>query len=320
MPQPDFEHEAQAAWRALAAKAGMAGKTPVGVISARKGNKQRWRVVARVEGQTPCIVKFWSVDGAQKARHAYRALELAQNALGPRDTMGAPMPLAWDVGTGSVLMSVCAGVSLRDVLLDGAEADIAGTLKPALRWMSALHAGSLKSDVPFGGIKKLNALQRAGAAGNIPEAARFNACLAQLARLAEKAAQMPNPTAIVHGDLTLSNLLVQGQNLAGIDFNNITRTSVALDLAMLLCEVAVTFAQDREVPAFVLLPEDWDAMVAQSYGGLSLDSATFQFFAGARLLRIWAQITPNIADHSLRRGHLWRGTQIAAQRLLLGET
>ncbi len=320
MLQPDFEREAQAAWSALSAKAGMARKAPVRVLSARKGNKQRWRVVARVEGETPFIVKFWSVNGAQKARHAFEALECAQDALGPYEKLSSPMPIAWDSGTGSVLMSLCPGISLRDVLMDGGEVDIAKNLKPALAWMAALHAGSLRSDMPFGGIKKLHALQRAGDAGNMPERARFNACLDRLARLAEDAEQMPNPTAIVHGDLTLSNILVQGHEIAGIDFNNITQTSVALDLAMMFVEVAVTFAQDRDVPAFALLPEDWDAMVKQSYEGLSLQSANFRFFAGVRLLRMWAQTQPRIADHSLRRAHIWHGTQITAERLLLGET
>ncbi len=318
--QTDFDILARQAWEALSARSAAPCDVPVRVLSAREGSGGNWRVVVRVESAQPAILKFWTQDGAEKAQNAFRALDQARNALQAHGHFMAPLPLAWDAQSGAVLMGVCEGQMLGEYLGEQSGVDFADDLKPALLWMAALHSGSLGHDVPFAGQKKLHALERLAVAGHMPEPELFHASLAQLAILAGQAADMPNPTAFVHGDLTLSNILVDGPNVAGIDMNNVTRTSVALDLAMVLCETVTLFGQDLNVPAFSLLPPDWTAMCDATYPTLSTDGVNFRFFAGVRLLRMWLQTPPRKADRSLRRAYIWRGTRKAATRLLLGVT
>lgn len=314
----DFDILVGRAWKVLSAQTGMHCDDPVRVLSAREAGKGNWRVVARGDITPPVILKFWTQGGAQKAQNAFRALVQAQTALHSYPDFTAPMPLAWDAQSGAVLMGVCEGQTLGECL--GAQSGdiLAEDLKPALQWVAALHAGSMVHDIPFAGLKKLHALGRSASAGQMPEPELFHACFAQLALLAAQAADLPNPAAFIHADLTSSNILVDGPAVAGIDINNVIRTSVAIDLAMLLCEVVTLYGQDMAAPAFSLVPPDWAAMCDAVYPALPVDSASFRFFAGVRLLRIWLQTPRRAKDRSLRRAHVWQGTRIAAIRLLLG--
>lgn len=309
---------AEIAWRVLAAKIGIPATGNIELVSARQAANGQWRAVARIKGARCYMLKFWLPIRPDRAENSFKALASAKVALAGQKNMSSPTPVAWDAATGAVLMGVCSGETLLDVLLQEDPNRMADRLGLVLSWLAALHAGSLAYEKAFEGERFIANIERQSAARDIPEHGTFLACLAALKELSQDATGQKGPTAIGHGDLTLSNILIDEEHVSGIDFVNVNRVFMAKDLAVLLCDIRVNFGQEATVAPYSLLPVDLLGAVTEHYPHIGANSAHLRFFAGVRLLRGWLH-TPNAEKHrSYRREHVWTGTRIAAQRLLLG--
>jgi tRNA A-37 threonylcarbamoyl transferase component Bud32 len=299
-----------------------AGYTPadfaLSVLSARAEGGDRARVVVLADGPARLVLKFrLNADPAQHDT-TLRAHETAAAILRDVPDCAAPDVLARHADTGALLLSWVRGRSLFEVLAEKpGQMDV--MMGHVGRWMAALHHRGEIEETPFKGGWMLGRLDRM-AAGGVPDPHGFAACRRVLAQVERAAHGKTMPRAMIHGDLSLTNLIWDGRVLTGIDFENTGLHPVARDAAAVLCDCAVWFGPS--VPGVgdpsgqSLLPGQVMDAFATGLGAQAVDPAVQRFFIGMRLLSIWAQVPVHARDRSLRRARVWQGVEAAAKRVL----
>ncbi len=192
------------------------------------------------------------------------------------------------------------GVALREADAQGAER----LLKLAGGWIAALH-GTSRREAPFrpvGHLKWLDKLVAQGEAGarRIDDLERFKSQVAQLHGMFETVRRRPSVRAVTHKDLNAGNLLVQGDAIYGIDFENAEEDEALRDL----------FTLSLDVMGFAPFGDDHSrtlAALGRGYGASPGDPLVRLFLQRAFALGYWAR-TP--LPHSRRQtarmaGALW---------------
>jgi tRNA A-37 threonylcarbamoyl transferase component Bud32 len=306
-------------WPPLARAAGYApADFALSVLSARAEGGDRARVVVLAEGPARLVLKFRMNADAAQHDTTLRAHETAAAILRDVPDCAAPDMLARDAETGALLLGWVKGRSLFDVLADGpGEMDV--MMARVGRWMAALHGRDEIEAIPFKGGWMLGRLDRM-AAGGVPDPHGFAACRRVLAQVESQAHGIMMPRAMIHGDLSLTNLMWDGCVLTGIDFENTGLHPIARDAAAVLCDCAIWFGPSvqgaGDPSGQSLLPDQVMDAFAAGLGAQAVDPAVLRFFIGMRLLSIWAQVPVNARDRSARRARVWQGVEVAARRVL----
>ena len=300
---------ARAAWRDAAPGLGLdPARATIQILSARR-ETGGGRIVTRItpEGAPESLILKLRLgakpDTLEQAVRAYTgaAISLAGHAglAVPRLIMALPSHHA-------LILSHSPGLDARSLLADSTEpADHLRVMQAAGTWLGALHRGRVAAPAPFDPAPALRRLIR-----NAPEAPppRPDAIAAHLKQQEGLAAQIqgrPLPQAVIHGDMTLGNLLIAPHQITGIDLENDDPAPVARDLAMLLVDHEVWFGfHPKAVTAF------W-----QAYGSDLRDDPALRFFIALGLARLWHQMPADPSRHTPRRAHVWAGLQAMCARL-----
>ncbi|TNF19457.1 MAG: hypothetical protein EP318_14960, partial [Rhodobacteraceae bacterium] len=112
--------------------------------------------------------------------------------------------------------------------------------------------------------------------------------LAALRRAGAALQGQPVRRAVLHGDLTLANLLFHDGGVTGIDFENLALHPAARDVGEIWADLLLNLRRMPETPG--LMPASWQAAFAAQYPGLETGIA--EFYTRHRLLRAWAAIPP----------------------------
>ncbi len=308
-PKAQVLSAGRAAFSALAPRAGFPseGWQAVVLSARREGTGARGVLRFDREGFAPLIVKLRLPVDAARSEAARAAHALAAHNL-PGGTVRL---LAAAPDHGALLLSHVPGRTAWEVLSQTEDsAERIRVLRASGAWLGTFHlaGGALtgggakrsapQSDQPVQTEPPLRRLRRLARQRDIPQAGQYARCLAALSHWAAAIEGQITPAAVIHGDMTLSNLLVEGDTVTGIDFENIAPAPAMRDLASLLVDDAIWFGQGAEGPVEVSAP-GIDAYQAQ------IDVAVLRFYAGVRLLSLWAAQPNEPADRSPRRAYVW---------------
>jgi Ser/Thr protein kinase RdoA (MazF antagonist) len=262
------------------------------------------------------VVKMRVGASDEKFCKAVTAHRMVAGALRDVDGLGAPDVLAQSPKHHALLLGYCPGRSAWDVLAaSDSEAIHTDTLFRVGRWVCALHSKLARPAVSFEAKRPMRALRRYTDGKDLPDPDGFNKALEQLNDIGQRLNGTPVQQAVIHGDLTLGNLLVDDAGVTGLDFENDMPGPVARDLAMVLTDYSVWFGHDDTAPQGVLLSAPKNRAFWSAYGALGRHDALFGFYMRLRLLRIWAGVPADPLARTVRRSHVWQGVRAARARL-----
>lgn len=248
------------------------------------------------------LKKFPNVPLAQ-FRRIVRAHRQAGRLLRAHEGFDAQKLLAHDEAHRALLLDWVAGRSGRMELISGV--DPARVMARAAQWLTRLHAGRDQSEGPFDAQGPLDRLPRRP---DCAEEAMYLKAHAALAREAEYLQGRTTAKAVLHGDMTLANLLYNEQAVTGIDFENLAQHPVARDVGELWADLLLYVP---DIPrARGILPIPWEAAFTENYG--PVDAAVCAFFTRHRLLRSWAAIPAS----DLQRGPSGENRLMKLRRLV----
>lgn len=239
----------------------------------------------------------------------------AAEALAGQPHHSVPAVLAQDADMQAVLLDHLPGRTAAALLADdpGSAAEV---LRIAGGWLGALHGGSA---MPAAQVDLLAAARklRLRAEENEPAApGRFWALFWALRRAAVAAERTPLPQALLHGDFSADNLLIDGDRSAGIDLEHAATGLPARDIAMFLVDVATrTGPPDPALPPGALLP---GPLMTAFFGAYEQDPGPVEALDYAILLRmaqIWLATPVDPAARTPEQMTRWRGLIAAAERL-----
>ncbi len=259
----DFPIEA---WHALSAE-----KTPSDVEMLAPAI---WRVGDRV-------VKLFADAPLAQFRRIVRAHRQAGRLFRDRTSFAAQKLLAFDEPNRALLLSWVPGRSGRMELVDGA--DPAEVLHRAACWLAILHQGRERARGAF---------DAEGAVGRLPAtpecaeddmyARAFKALCAEAGRLQGREVVK----SVLHGDMTLANLLFNSEAVTGIDFENLNLHPAARDVGELWADLLL---HAPSIPhARGILPESWERAFMDAFPVADADICAF--YTRHRLLKAWADI------------------------------
>jgi tRNA A-37 threonylcarbamoyl transferase component Bud32 len=182
------------------------------------------------------VVKVW--PDAEAARAAKQADRQAQVAAQMQGQCAVPVPKFFDVERGVLAMPAVAGQDLKALWQQGdTEAP-----RHAGRWLAEFHALTAHETQfwPRGQLNWLTGLVKAGQSGTreIIEFDAFCQAVEQVSAMRGKVRGKACRKAITHRDMTLSNLIWDGQVIWGIDFENDKEDEPLRDLFTLALDLA----------------------------------------------------------------------------------
>lgn len=309
---------AAAAWPDLAAVAGLtASDFRMDVMRVRSEGDAGGRVTARMTAGSQVFVLKQLVNGASdRFARIGEAHRLAGAAFVGHEHLQVPGVVGEAPEHRAILLTFCAGETAWDRLADTVATDAhAAVLNAAGRWMGVLHRGQHRAPWRFSGAGLIARLERFAETRRHVEPDRFARALDLLRDHAASLAGVTVAQAGIHGDLTLSNLMIDADDVTGLDFENVTAAPVARDLAMLLVDYVVWFGNSEDVALDALLGTAMSDAFWSGYGSQT-DADVLRFFVGLRLMRLWAAVPADPNQRTLRRAHVWSGVSAAAARLL----
>jgi len=212
----------------------------------------------------------------QQARQAEVAKCMAQ---GP---YRVPPILKADLENGVLEMPWIGGASLADVILKGDPCSVA---KRAGEWLATHHALSQRKwpFQPRGHVNWLNRLIEESVTGmrTIPDSAAFSASARATQEKAWAARGQKGRKAITHRDMTLANLIWDGDVVWGIDFENAREDEPLRDLFTLALDI-LTLVPDRYDTSSVLIA------LKQAYGDGHTAPAVRHALQDCFCLWVWA--------------------------------
>lgn len=233
-----------------------------------------WRVGDRV------LKQYAQVPLAQ-FRRIVRAHRQAGRMLRSHEGLDAQKLLEVDETHRVLLLAWVEGRSGRMELIGGADPDV--VLARAARWLVTFHTGR---ELTHGAFDANGAVARLAEAPGCGEADMFDRARAALTREAARLQGREVGKAVLHGDMTLANLLYTPDAVTGIDFENLAHHPAARDAGELWADLLLH--APRLPRARSLLPEKWERAFVDAYPGLDADVCAF--YARHRLLRAWSDI------------------------------
>lgn len=288
----------------------------VALLSVRRETGDQARVVAVADGPARYVIKFRLNGSADRFEAAVAAHQAAGAALAGIADCAAPAVLASDARAGALLLEWVRGPTLLQALQDNPER-APDALALAGRWMAALHGHGRTEAAAFSGDWMLGRLDRLAAQG-VAEPEAFARCRAALAGIAQDARGTPMQRAVIHGDLTASNLIWDGHVMTGIDFENTGLHPVARDAATVLCDVAIRSDCAAQAGTATVLPRPIMDAFLQGLGADTAPAPVLRFFIGLKLLQHWTRLPDDPARWSARRVHMFARISAAASRLWPG--
>lgn len=258
------------------------------------------------DGQDDLVLKQRLGGQCDTVGPACRAYAGAAAAFADQPELAVPRLIMALPDHQALILSHCPGQDARSLLSDSTDpADHLGVMQAAGRWLRALHRGRAEPPAAHHPAPALRRLSRNAPDAPPPRPDAFAAHLKQLEGLATQMQDRPLPQAVIHGDMTLGNLLIAPHQITGIDLENDDPAPVARDLAMLLVDHEVWFGfHPKAVTAF------W-----QAYGSDLRDDPALRFFIALGLARLWHQMPADPRRHTPRRAHVWAGLQAMCARL-----
>jgi aminoglycoside phosphotransferase len=308
--------QADAALTALLQAAGLPEPLgPAQVLSARQ-EETGARLAALVRlgnGQAVVFKQRSGADTARKFAGLQEAYRLAGAAHAGHPRFGVPRLLAADAAAQAILIEHLPGRAAEQII-EADPASAAHVLRAAGEWLRAHHGALPKPVVAFNTKRPLHRLKTRAAEAEPPAPNRFRAFMRGLQDRAAALEGRALPEAVIHGDFTLGNLMLDGDRVYGIDFENPNASARERDLALLMVDYVTRFGLDDAVPEGALIRPDLSDALTGGYGA-EADVQVLDFLVRLRLLHIWLAIPQDRAARSDRRERVWRGVRGAAERL-----
>jgi len=314
----ELRKAAVAAWEDLAHAKGLTPEAfSMRFLSLRREGETGGRVAALMTRASEAYVVKMRVGASDEQFHrTVEAHRMAAEALRDTDGLSAPEVLAQSAAHHALLLSYCSGKSAWDVLAESESEEVhTETLVGIGRWVAALHSGLARPAMQFKVDSPMRALRRYIDGKEMPEPGRFSRAVERLNEMGQRLNGQVVQQAVIHGDLTLANLLIDDVLVTGIDFENDRPGPVARDLAMVLTNYAIWFGQEDTAPPGALLSVSKSRAFWSAYGGRGPDDDLFGFFVRLRLLRIWADVPADQRKRSAHRSHVWMGVFAVRARL-----
>ncbi|MDX5403006.1 MAG: aminoglycoside phosphotransferase family protein, partial [Rhodobacterales bacterium] len=294
---------AQAAWADAAPRLGLSpDPAALTVISARR-EPRGGRIVARImpgQGRPNMILKLRLGGDPERLAQATRAYHRAALSLAAHPGRAVPRVIMALPDHHAVILSECPGTDARSFLADSTTpADHPRVMQAAGQWLGALHRGQSDTPAVFDPANALRALTRRARNTKSPHHPALIRLVEQSQTLAAALSGRLWPRAVIHGDMTLGNLLIAPGQISGIDLENDSPAPIARDIAMLLIDHELWFGHH---PAAI--SSFW-----QGYGADLGDDPLLRFHITLRLARLWSDMPPDPAKITPRRAHLWSGLQ-----------
>ena len=273
-------------------------------IVSDRGQGALRRITARAEGPGgPLALRIVPEMEAERWRRMETGARAMHAALKERAHDHTPRVVASDEGTRAILSEWAPGTTLLDAMHAArGDAALVELVEKAARWTGALHAATALGDRPVGTRAPVGWVRRIRERSDPVEPEALDRALAMLAEEAASLDGQVGPYSVHHGDLHAMNLIVDGEDVTGIDPELPEEAPNARDLAYLLTDVAVRMAPRLERGA--ILPERMMARAMAAYG---MDPGPLGFFCRVRLLRFWADVPADPNARTLRREHVWQG-------------
>ena len=300
---------ALAAWHEAAPRLDLNPNPAARDILSAQNEAQGGRIVMRltpVDGAESLILKLRLGGDPVALEQAARAYRRAATSLAGQPGLAVPRLIMTLPEHHALILSDCPGTDARSLLADSANPDDhVPILRAAGQWLGALHRGQPAATAAFDPTPALRGQARRAGKSVAP---RQRALARLIARVQALAAPLPDrmwPQAVIHGDMTLGNLLIAPDQITGIDFENDTPAPIARDLAMLLIDHELWFGHHpAAIDAF------W-----QAYGIDLRHDPLVCFHIALRLARLWSDMPAHPAQSNPRRAHLWAGLQAMSARL-----
>lgn len=241
-----------------------------------------WRVGDRV-------LKRFPDASLARFRRIVRAHRQAGRHLRAHDGIDAQKLLKFDEEHRALLLALAPGRSGRMELLGGAAPE--RVLARAAAWLRVLHMARPTSRGRFDALGPLARLPETPDCVDGELYARARAALdAEAHRLQGREVGF----AVLHGDMTLANLLFSDSAVTGIDFENLAQHPAARDVGELWADLLL------HVPSLPkargVMPMRWEEAFHAQYTGC--DIPVCAFYTRHRLLLAWA----GLPDADMRRG------------------
>ncbi|MGY3437527.1 MULTISPECIES: phosphotransferase [unclassified Marinovum] len=265
-------------------------------VDAEALGRDVWRVGAEV-------LKLFPGADLARFRRVVRAHRQAGRIFQDRPGLAAQRLLGFDEPSRAVLLDYVPGQSGRAALLAGEAPE--RILGQSAQWLACLHAarGTARGRFdPWGPLERLPQVPVCA------EPERYLAALASLRRVAEQLQGRGCLRAVLHGDMTLANLVFHDGTVSGIDFENLKQHPAARDIGELWADALLTLAPTSAEVG--LMPPAWEAAFASAYPGSDVDIT--RFYTRHRLLRVWAGISAHPHDRGPSRDR-----QLGALRALI---
>lgn len=295
---------ARAAWRDAAPNLDLdPRRAEVQILSARR-EPGGGRIVTRItpeDAPESLILKLRLGARPDRLEQAVRAYTGAATSLAGQAGLAVPRLIMSLPSHHALILSHCPGVDARSLLADSTDpADHVPVMRAAGQWLGALHRGQPAPNMLFDPAPALRRLARQARA-DVP----LSVDSQRLASLAAPLHDRPLRSAVIHGDMTLGNLLIAPEQITGIDLENDRPAPVARDLSMLLVDHEIWFGpRPAAIAAF------W-----QAYGDDLQDDPALRFFIALRLARLWQEMPSDPERHTPRRAHVRAGLQAMCARI-----
>lgn len=233
-----------------------------------------WRVGQVVLKQFPGVPQA-------RFRRIVRAHRQAGRLLRDQQGCDAQKLLGHDEDHATLLLAWVPGRSGRMELMAGVAP--ATVMARAAGWLSRFHEGRAISRGVFDARSPLGRLpDQPGCAEEHMYAKARDALIAEGRRLQGREVRR----AVLHGDLTLANLLFNPDAVTGLDFENLAQHPAARDVGELWADLLLYVPS--VLSARGLLPTAWETAFTAQYGACEPDVCAF--YTRHRLLRAWAAI------------------------------
>ncbi|MCJ7871795.1 phosphotransferase [Phaeobacter sp. J2-8] len=244
------------------------------------------------------VVKLFPGTDLARFRRIVRAHRQAGRIFREQSDLKAQRLLGFAEDERALLLDFVPGQSGRRALQTGTSPD--RIMMQAGAWLHRFHDAR---DTSLGRFDPLGALERLPMAPECAEAAGYAAAHQALRAAAETLQGRTVRRAVLHGDMTLANLLFDGDRITGIDFENLAQHPVGRDVGEIWADLVLYLPELPGEPG--LMPGAWRRSFSRHCKGLEQDVA--EFYTRHRLLKAWAAIPAQMQDRGpVRAQHLAR--------------
>ncbi|WP_179378320.1 phosphotransferase family protein [Jannaschia marina] len=308
----ETEAAARAAWPDLARAAGLPEcDYRLDVLRTRvQRGEVRTLLTVEAEGRAPLVLKLARGEAEGWFESQVTAHRRAEEILAGADGLGVPRLLASDAARRAMLMTRVPGVQAHDAMVMARdETTRLDLLRACARWAGHLHRGGT---VQFGRVRpdpllRQLAAWRTGVENGslaLPQPVAFLEALTEVGARLETARGRKTTRVVVHGDLSLRNLLIDGADVHGIDFGTVALRSPSVDLARLLVMYGTFFAAEGDARAILTNARE---AALEAHAGRWRDGVELDPLLGVELLRLWQTIPKGRWSRGAMKTHRWRG-------------